>query len=101
MNLNTMMPDKDQIDRTRRAMRNYGRIAPYLNPCSYDQGIAMIMGAIRLGWRTRDRILDEIESMSRNKIREDVETTLDTFTGDDPEQHCWFLDKAGTYHLLR
>lgn len=101
MNLNEMMPEKDLIDRTRSAMRNYRKNAEYLNPCSYDQGIAMIMGAIRLGWRTRDRILDEIESMSRESIRKDVETTLDMFTGDDPEQHCWFMDKAGTYHLLR
>ena len=100
MKLNEVYPDKDQIDAVRRAMRTYTRIEPYLNPCSHGHGIAMVIGAIRLGWRTHDRIVNGICSMGSDVYREEVEQTLHTFTGNDPEQHCWFRDAAGTYHLL-
>jgi len=63
MKLNEVFPDKDLIGAVRSAMRTYTRIEPYLNPCSHDHGIAMVIGAIRLGWRTHDRIVNGICSM--------------------------------------
>ena len=101
MPIKELMPTKKQADEIRSAMRTHMRIQKYFDPCSYNEVIAFIMGAIRLGRRTREEIIGCISDMCREENWPIyLGQTIDQFTGDDPEHHCWFKDQSGRYHLL-
>ena len=101
MPIKELIPTKNQIEHVRSAMLARMEMQQYFDPGSCNEAIALIMGAISLGRRSKEEIIECISGMC---LEEDwpipLERTIDWLTGDDPEQHCWFKDRSGRYHLL-